>query len=409
MIGMLVCGGAVFANFIKRLLYCVAEVVCRVSKTKFKAAGDPEGFGPKRQQLQLRDDYLNPMLASMLAGDETAFLRALRSIPQAERDAVFKLAWMHNVVAPIAKAWKALPGQVREEGHDAATVLAEYERHLAIAGLIHKQHSALMVDISNALHRKGVRSASLKGHLLGERLWGGAENRISSDIDVLVGFGDMEAATAAMSELGFRPLKERLSVFSKWRYPDAKFLPPPDKPGIPLVEIHWLAAYGFGSRLSTSDLLDRSVPYDWPGAKSLRVLDAYDEFLMLAIHGAKHQFERAFWLYDLGLYLQAVEFDPDRLFRLARRYSAVNVLRYVFRQLHDQLQVDVSRFDPVFGGSNVGALALRLEKMILMRPMWAVRTKLLRMGFNLVLASGAGGKVNYFSERLKAALSRLVG
>jgi hypothetical protein len=380
-----------------------------VESAKFKSAGDPEGFGAKRQQLQLRDDYLNPMLAAILADNQSAFVSLVSEIPYAQRDAVFKLAWLHNVVSPIAIAWKALPHNVREENHDTAIILAQYERQLAFAGLAHQQRSALMVDISNALYGKGIRSVSLKGHLLGDRLWGGAEKRISSDIDFLVSFGDMEAATGVMKELGFRPLKEHLSALSKWRYPDAKFLPLIDKPGLPLVEIHWVAAYGFGSRLNTSDLLARSNQYEWPEAKELRVLDAYDEFLMLAIHGAKHQFERAFWLYDLGLYLQAFEFDPDRLFRLARRYRAVNVLRYVFRQLNDQLQVDISRFDPVFGGSNVGALALRLEKMILMRPMWAVRTKLLRMGFNLVLASGAIGKANYFSERLKAALSRVVG
>lgn len=382
----------------------------KTQKVHFVASGDPEGFGAKAEQQALRELALQPLVAASLEGvPDTVFVQVSKAIPELQWPDVLRLAQLHNVLYRIIRKWQ----NVVENGFDdcppGAQIIHDYEVNAAVAGMLQRKHSDVLSMVAEKLAASVSSVAVLKSQVLAERYWRGQEERVSSDIDFLIKLSDMPAAVTAMEDLGYRPVAQRLNALSKWRYPDAKFLPPVDSPSFPMVEIHWLAAYGFGTRLDTNQLLDRAVVFTRPDQQKVWVLEPHDEFLMLSIHGAKHQFERMFWLYDLVLLLEKESLQPDLLWKRAKEASATNVLRYTLAQLEIQLNYDTRA---LLGGSSerkaAAPFVLKLERSILTKPLWGVQTKLLRMVFNLMLATSWRGKAHYLYERGAAAVSRFL-
>jgi len=106
-----------------------------------------------------------------------------------------------------------------------------------------------------ALTDSGVRALALKGPLLGERIYGCIEARVSADIDLLVNPGDLVGATEILEGLGY-VRAFGADVFHGTRPDLHEVLHSPD--GLPEIELHW-RIHWYEKHFST-EMLQRAVP-----------------------------------------------------------------------------------------------------------------------------------------------------
>ncbi len=129
------------------------------------------------------------------------------------------------------------------------------QRVAEFAGFAQRQgvyQQMLTLRLAAALSDGGVRVLPLKGPLLGERIYGQVEARVSGDIDLLVGESDLARATDILKPLGYRCLLE--AGTPRRAKPDLhELMCGPD--GLPIVELHW-RIYRYESRFSAEMLRD---------------------------------------------------------------------------------------------------------------------------------------------------------
>ena len=103
-----------------------------------------------------------------------------------------------------------------------------------------RRHGAFLSLFSSRmigmLAEEGIRSAALKGPLLGEGIYGDAGRRLSTDVDLLVAPERLRDAVDVIRQLGYVAPRD---------YVDAEGLPVmhfvllPDSLELPAVELHW--------------------------------------------------------------------------------------------------------------------------------------------------------------------------
>ncbi len=91
-------------------------------------------------------------------------------------------------------------------------------------------------QIHTALAMRGIRSALLKGPLLGRAAYGEAGRRLSSDIDVLVPAEDLGKAATALREFGYAPPTDHLEAGG---LPLLHLTMVHAQNRLPPVELHW--------------------------------------------------------------------------------------------------------------------------------------------------------------------------
>jgi hypothetical protein len=107
--------------------------------------------------------------------------------------------------------------------------LAEGRRSGAFLGLI---ATRAMADLNEA----GIRSASLKGPLLGEAIYGELGRRPSSDIDLLVAPEQLHAAVEVIRALGYLPPTDHVDARG---LPLLHFALAHARGELPPIELHW--------------------------------------------------------------------------------------------------------------------------------------------------------------------------
>ncbi|MCB0072842.1 MAG: nucleotidyltransferase family protein [Caldilineaceae bacterium] len=169
----------------------------------------------------------------------------------------------------------------------------------------------LMLDdelcaVLHVLAAHDVPAMPYKGVALGAQFYGDAGLRVSGDIDVIVPAAQRQAAVHALQEVrGYTSLYAFHSARQEQQYMRNIHhynLVHPTRPV--MVEVHWDAtgrADGF-----TPDwpgIWARSTAGTWQGAP-VRVPSPDDLFLLLALHGSKHQWTVLKWLVDVGALLE---------------------------------------------------------------------------------------------------------
>jgi Uncharacterised nucleotidyltransferase len=103
-----------------------------------------------------------------------------------------------------------------------------------------RRHSAFLqlvsLRISAMLAEAGIRSAALKGPLLGEAIYGDLGRRLSSDIDLLVSPEQLPAAVEVVRELGYCAPTDYVQGDG---LPQLHFTLVHERGELPLVELHW--------------------------------------------------------------------------------------------------------------------------------------------------------------------------
>jgi len=163
--------------------------------------------------------------------------------------------------------------------------------------------------ILKGLKERGIEAIVLKGLYLVEHVYPQIGLRTFSDLDLLVRRSDLDAALHALQETGYR--------LTTWYDPadpnqDIKHLPPLEKEGWPLVELHWsILEEDAPFPVDVEGIWQRAVPARVAGADVL-AMDKLDLILHLAIHNTyQHKLRGGLRsLYDIALILHQ---NPDQI------------------------------------------------------------------------------------------------
>ncbi|HEX4463864.1 MAG TPA: nucleotidyltransferase family protein [Solirubrobacterales bacterium] len=239
----------------------------------------------------------------------------------------------------------------------------EFQASLA-AALERGRHQEVLLQLAgglamDALGGAGIRSAALKGPLLGEAIYGEPGRRPSSDVDLLVPAEDLHRAVEVARELGYegpidRPMADGLPLLHFSLTHKGGELPP--------LELHW-RIHWYERRFAHERLLPPSPesPNGWrPNAE--------DELAALLLYYARDGFTGLRQASDLGAWwdrfgpeigdgaleetsIAYPELAPALTAALARANSTVGLPRSLSRRelgSRQRIAVQLARREPVF-------------------------------------------------------------
>lgn len=311
-----------------------------------------------------------------------ASLRATADVPRllayAHRHGVLPLLACH--LGPHA------PASVRAYLRDI-----EETRALSHAVGLH----ALSVALA-ALGEAGLNALSLKGPLLGERLYCPVFARPSLDLDLLVAPADFEAARRALANAGWRDAPGTDASTSLEQHHHVQLV----SATLPSLELHFAATSAFGTRIEAAPLLARARSFR-AGELEARLPDPVDEIVYLATHAAAHHVERIGWLYDLALVLRAPH-DPDAILSRAAAFGVERPVHAVL-VLAQRAFALPSTLPPLDRGQHAAlATVAALDDPTLPE---ALRTAA-RAAFILALSATARHRVVHVARKLALRLGR---
>lgn len=213
-----------------------------------------------------------------------------------------------------------VPAEVR------TTLEAAYQRN-AVRNTLLARELARLLDVFG---KAGVPVIPLKGPALAESLYGDANLRMCSDLDVLVPHRAVGDAFKVLLAHGY----ERAD-----RYPvelvDVDFLVRnameygfrPRPPAFShLLELHWDVAWRWrGDATMLEDLWAEARPDVFGGVRAC-ALSAEWELLYLAVHAARHRWQGLKWLVDIHEVCLRARFDWDMVTDKAQRFGLERAL-----------------------------------------------------------------------------------
>ncbi|MGN6558858.1 MAG: nucleotidyltransferase family protein [Solirubrobacterales bacterium] len=162
-------------------------------------------------------------------------------------------------------------------------------------------------QVHTALSERGIRSALLKGPLLGRAAYGEAGRRLCSDVDVLVPAEDLNEAAAVLRDLGYAPPTDYLD---EGGLPLLHLTMVHSQNRLPSVELHW-RIHWYERDFARRHLLpsEPDTPADWrpaPAAEfaSLLLFYARDGFT-----GLRYPSDISGWWDRHGAELDPADFD----------------------------------------------------------------------------------------------------
>ncbi len=264
----------------------------------------------------------------------------------------------------VAEALRALPGVATSEGARPRDLFARAELH-GVAGVLWdawRQHGAV-VDPDLALRLEAgeiaremdceahlamlhridgvleVPTIALKGPLFARRYYTRPSARGTSDIDLLVSEEDLHVAVRSLAKADYHVVDSTEEVARSRREHHHLHLA---RPHSPELELHFHAYRGFGVTLRAHALAERSELAS--GFETIRVPDARDELVYLAVHAAAHRFGRLAWLHDLRLVVERMtNADLEVAAARAREWSVARALALAGELLVDVLGVSPDR------------------------------------------------------------------
>ncbi len=226
------------------------------------------------------------------------------------------------------KQEKPLPEPVSQSLHN--TYLNATARNMV---MLHHATSILQ-----ALKQQSLDVIPLKGLYLAEAVYPAIGLRTFSDFDLLVRRSDLDDALHTLLETGYR--------LTTWFDPadpnqDIKHLPPLEKKGWPVIELHWsILEEDAPFPVDIDWIWQRAVPARISGVDVL-ALDMLDLILHLAIHNTyQHRLKaRLLSLYDIALIIhqQADQIDWPGLAGRAAGWKMERVLWLTLHLVRDLL------------------------------------------------------------------------
>jgi hypothetical protein len=220
--------------------------------------------------------------------------------------ALAELAQLHGtlqlVVANLERAGIAIDPRV------AAQVRRNTLRSLL-------QHRETM-RVIGGLTGRGIRCMPYKGTVLAQRLYGKVSQRISSDVDILLEAGALDAAQEVMAGLGYVAMRSMPSDHAHGH--ELPFVH--SELGV-VVELQWRP---FEEGVAPDGLR-------WPDSDA-------DLVLLLAWHGLMHRWELLKWISDIDAFCRLTDVDWPAVRRRASELRSGRVLRIAMEVARDLFQ-----------------------------------------------------------------------
>ena len=258
---------------------------------------------------------------SDIPGDEkTARIRGLLT-SQIRWDSLFRLADQHGVHPLLAQALLSVQNQVPGE---ALTVLKQtYQANLHKALLLSRE----FVRIVECLSLAGIEFLPYKGMTLAETLYGDLALRQSGDIDLLIHADDMKRVQRAVAELGYTP-HVKLSETQQEAYMKSGYECAFDgSAGRNLLEVQWaLQPRFYAVDVDMKGVFRRAQTVSVAGS-TVKSLASEDLFIVLALHAAKHVWDKLIWLCDLDRISHLPTLDWKWIGEQAQALGIIRILR----------------------------------------------------------------------------------
>jgi len=196
--------------------------------------------------------------------------------------------------------------------------------------------TAHLLSITKALDQYHFPYLSIKGPTLSHELYANIAMRQFSDIDLFVNVTDIHAISNILISLDFEPILP-LSLLSRKKFleldNDFSFK---HKKSHTLIELHWkLFPIRHKMPLDFTELYKTSKKLKIQ-QRNIHTLSETHNLLYLALHGAKHIFERYEWVYDLDQLMRTYpHIDLEQLYLDAKKIQVeVPFLLGVFLSHH---------------------------------------------------------------------------
>lgn len=196
--------------------------------------------------------------------------------------------------------------------------------------------------ILTALQKANIPAAGLKGIYLLENVYPDIGARAMNDIDLLVRKSDLPKCLEVMDELGYKTLTYFNLADENI---DTKHVPPMEKPGGPLVELHWtLLEEDEPFTIDADALWQRTMPANFANVDAL-ALGIEDLILHLCLHLTyQHYLSLGLrGLMDIALVIHKfrLEIDWQRLISIAQSWGAEKVAALTLKLVQTQLNVSI--------------------------------------------------------------------
>ncbi len=238
---------------------------------------------------------------------------ALSAAPPDALEALLPLAGTHRMIGvagavlDAAGVWDAV----------AARVVSAWQEARITDGATALQAARQLAAVARILDGEQIAWLAYKGPALAQLAYGDVGLRACSDIDVVVPPRDRARAREALQRAGFAPrhgmsaAQERVITAGQGHAEFVRL----DEPAAPFVELHWrFASRRLAWSLDPATVIARSTRVSVGGA-SVRVANAADHTLLLALHGARHAWSQLEWLVSFASLAAPADFDPDALAR----------------------------------------------------------------------------------------------
>lgn len=223
--------------------------------------------------------------------------------PRLRWEEVFALAERHGVQPLLYQALNAVRDAIPAEPmHE---IEQRYEANLHRALLLSRE----LLRIVHHLRSCDLEVMPYKGSALAQFLYGDIALRQTGDIDLFVHPEDFSQLQAALADIGYSPQvsfsEPELKAYLKSSY-ECMF----DGPvGCHVLEVQWAIQPRFYAvDFDMTGVFHRAVTIDVVG-QPMKTPSPADLFLILAVHAAKHAWERVIWICDLARLMSLPSMD----------------------------------------------------------------------------------------------------
>ena len=254
------------------------------------------------------------------ADEKTKRIRGLLG-SQIQWDTLFRVA-DHNGIHPLlAQSLLSVQNQVPAE---ALTDLKQaYQANLHKALLLSRE----FVRIVECLSQASIAFLPYKGLTLAETIYGDLALRQSGDIDLLIHADDLKRVQETVAELGYTP-HLTLSEDEQAEYLKSGYECAFDAvAGKNLLEVQWAIQPRFYAvDVDMKGLFRRAQTVSVAGS-TVKSLAPEDQFIVLALHAAKHVWEKLIWICDLERISHLPTLDWRWIGEQAQELGIVRILR----------------------------------------------------------------------------------
>jgi hypothetical protein len=279
----------------------------------------PEDTPPRLTGALTREDQLCLLLSrGQLTPDEQAQAREFLAAP-VQWPLLLERAYTHQVYPLVYR-------NLRQLGFPAVpdAVQAELKVGFFANALRNQLLAEELVRLLGLLGEAGISVIPLKGVTLAQSLYGDADSRVCSDIDILVPPANVTQALGLILASGYRD-DFRNRFFSKLTLRHGRHY---DLWGPSfLLELHWqLVQHSSRNDEAIKDLWAEARPETFFGAPALSLSPEW-ELLYLSIHAADHAWQSLKWLSDIHQIASSAPVDWPKVTQKAERLELDLVIR----------------------------------------------------------------------------------